>query len=30
MKVYLDNYLAGQKNEDFIGKLDSEVDVIRV
>ena len=25
VKVYLNNYLAGQENEDCIGKLDSEV-----
>ena len=30
VKVYLNNYLAGQENEDCIGKLDSEVVVIRV
>ena len=29
VKVYLDNYLAGQENEDCIGKLDSEVVVIK-
>ena len=28
-KVYLNNHLAGQENEDCIGKLDSEVAVIR-
>ena len=25
VKVYIKNYLAGQENEDYIGKLDSEV-----
>ena len=29
VKVYLNNYLAGQENEDCIGKLDSEVVVIK-
>ena len=29
VKVYLDNYLAGQENEDCIGKLDSEVVVVK-
>ena len=29
VKVYFDNYLAGQENEDCIGKLDSEVVVIK-
>ena len=29
VKVYLNNYLAGQENEDSIGKLDSEVAVIK-
>ena len=28
-KVYLNNYLAGQENEDCIGKLDSEIVVIK-
>ena len=29
VKVYLNNYLAGQENENRIGKLDSEVVVIK-
>ena len=29
VKVYLTNYLAGQENEDCIGKLDSEVVFIK-
>ena len=29
VKVYLNNYLAGQESEDFIGKLDSKVNVIK-
>ena len=29
VKVYLNNYLAVQKNEDCMGKLDSEVAVIQ-
>ena len=29
IKVYLNNYLAGQGNEDCIGKLDSKVVVIK-
>ena len=29
VKVYLNNYLAGQGNEDCIGKLDSKVVVIK-
>ena len=29
VKVYLDNYLVGQENECFIGKLDSKVVVIK-
>ena len=29
VKVYLDNYSAGKENEDCIGKLDSEVVVIK-
>ena len=29
VKVYLDNYLVGQENEYFIGKLDSKVVVIK-
>ena len=29
LKVYLNNYLAGQENEDCIGKLDLEVVVIK-
>ena len=29
VKVYLNNYLAGQENEDSIRKLDSEVVVIQ-
>ena len=30
VKVYLNNYLSGQENEDCISKLDSEVVVIKV
>ena len=29
VKVYLNNYLANQENEDCIGKLDSEIAVIK-
>ena len=29
VKVYLNNYLASQENEDCVGKLDSEVVVIK-
>ena len=29
VKVYLNNYLAGQENEDYIGKLDSEDVVVK-
>ena len=29
LKVYLNNYLAGQENEDCIGKRDSEVIAIK-